>query len=75
MTTPTHEPLCDLLIVGAGPAGMAAALAAAPGCRSVTLIDDDAAPGGQIWRAGPAAKHPAQLLEAGGQYHRVEFSL
>ena len=62
MTTPTHEPRCDLLVVGAGPAGMAAALAAAPSGKSVTLIDDNAAPGGQIWRAGPTAKHPAQLL-------------
>lgn len=40
----------DVLIVGAGPAGMAAAAAAAEHGRKVTLIDDNATPGGQIWR-------------------------
>lgn len=41
---------CDVLVVGAGPAGIAAAVsAAAHGCR-VVVVDDNAAPGGQIWR-------------------------
>jgi NADPH-dependent 2,4-dienoyl-CoA reductase/sulfur reductase-like enzyme len=42
-----------LLIVGAGPAGLAAALAASGHGQAVTLIDDNALPGGQIWRGGP----------------------
>lgn len=46
---------CDVLIVGAGPAGMAAAVAAAPGGASIVVIDDNPAPGGQIWRDGPGA--------------------
>ena len=41
----------DLLIVGAGPAGMAAAVAARRHGLSVLVVDDQAAPGGQIWRA------------------------
>jgi NADPH-dependent 2,4-dienoyl-CoA reductase/sulfur reductase-like enzyme len=41
----------DLLIVGAGPAGMAAAVAARRHGLSVLVIDDQPAPGGQIWRA------------------------
>jgi len=49
---------CDLLIVGAGPAGMAAALAAAPSGASIAVIDDNPAPGGQIWRDGPGAALP-----------------
>ena len=49
---------CDLLIVGAGPAGMAAALAAAPSGASIVVIDDNPAPGGQIWRDGPGAHLP-----------------
>ena len=53
---------CDLLIVGAGPAGMAAALAAAPSSASITLLDDNPAPGGQIWRDGPASQLPPQAL-------------
>jgi D-hydroxyproline dehydrogenase subunit alpha len=47
---------CDVLVVGAGPAGMAAAVAAgSAGCR-VVMLDDNASPGGQIWR-GAAATH------------------
>jgi NADPH-dependent 2,4-dienoyl-CoA reductase/sulfur reductase-like enzyme len=53
----THLALehCDLLIVGAGPAGMAAAVAAAPSGASIVVIDDNPAPGGQIRRDGPGA--------------------
>ncbi|MBC3915958.1 NAD(P)/FAD-dependent oxidoreductase [Undibacterium sp. CY18W] len=43
----------DVLIVGAGPAGLAAALAAtAQAGVTVTIIDENPAPGGQIWRGG-----------------------
>ena len=44
------EERCRVLIIGAGPAGMAAACAAAESATSVTVLDDNAAPGGQIWR-------------------------
>lgn len=57
MTTMALEH-CDLLIVGAGPAGMAAAVAAAPSGASIVVIDDNPAPGGQIWRDGPGAALP-----------------
>ncbi|HEU4711679.1 MAG TPA: FAD/NAD(P)-binding oxidoreductase [Pyrinomonadaceae bacterium] len=44
-----HE--CDALIVGAGPAGLAAAFRAAQdGRRRVTVVDDSPDAGGQIWR-------------------------
>jgi NADPH-dependent 2,4-dienoyl-CoA reductase/sulfur reductase-like enzyme len=44
----------DIVIVGAGPAGMAAVMAARKSGASVAVIDDNHAPGGQIWRgAGP----------------------
>lgn len=42
----------DVLVVGAGPAGMAAAIAAATCNKSVLVLDDNAAAGGQIWRKG-----------------------
>ena len=58
MTAMTLEH-CDVLIVGAGPAGMAAAVAAAPSGASIVVIDDNPAPGGQIWRDGPGATLPA----------------
>lgn len=41
----------DLLIVGAGPAGMAAAVTARRHGLDVLVVDDQPAPGGQIWRA------------------------
>lgn len=50
---------CDILILGAGPAGMAAALSAAACDKQVIILDDNPAPGGQIWRAGPQATQPA----------------
>jgi NADPH-dependent 2,4-dienoyl-CoA reductase/sulfur reductase-like enzyme len=54
-----HDSHCDLLIIGAGPAGMAAALAAAPSGRAIVLVDDNPAAGGQIWRDGPGTTLPA----------------
>jgi NADPH-dependent 2,4-dienoyl-CoA reductase/sulfur reductase-like enzyme len=42
----------DVLIVGAGPAGVAAAVAASGRGKSVTVVDDNPALGGQIWRGG-----------------------
>jgi D-hydroxyproline dehydrogenase subunit alpha len=42
----------DVIVVGAGPAGIAAATAAARHGRSVFLLDDNPAAGGQIWRSG-----------------------
>lgn len=50
----------DLLIIGAGPAGMAAALAAASSAARIVLLDDNPLPGGQIWRNGPQASLPNQ---------------
>src|SRR6187455_1374998 len=42
----------DILIVGGGPAGMSAAVAAAQNKNvKVTVVDDNPRLGGQIWRA------------------------
>ncbi|TDF82508.1 FAD/NAD(P)-binding oxidoreductase [Pseudomonas sp. H9] len=53
----------NLLIIGAGPAGLAAAQAAAPTAARIILLDDNPQPGGQIWRAGPKANVPAQARQ------------
>ena len=45
-----EETQVDVAVVGGGPAGMAAAVAARQAGASVVLIDEYAAPGGQIWR-------------------------
>lgn len=44
---------CDLTVVGAGPAGMAAAATAAENGLSVTVIDSGTGFGGQYWRQPP----------------------
>ena len=41
---------CDFLVIGAGPAGMAAAATAARLGVATLLVDEQAAPGGQIYR-------------------------
>lgn len=45
----------DLAVIGAGPAGVAAALSAADSGLSVVVIDEQQRPGGQIFRQPPKA--------------------
>ncbi|KVR71324.1 FAD/NAD(P)-binding oxidoreductase [Burkholderia cepacia] len=45
----------DIAIVGAGPAGLSAARAAARSGATVAIVDDNPRAGGQIWRQGAAA--------------------
>jgi len=52
----------DLAVVGAGPAGMTAAVAAARAGCTVSVLDLGERPGGQYWRFGPATSD--------GRYHR-----
>lgn len=44
----TRHGHCDILVVGAGPAGLMAALSAARGGAKVMLVDDQAEPGGSL---------------------------
>jgi len=50
----------DTIVVGAGPAGIAAAVCAAESGACVALLDDNPAPGGQIWRRGAAQSSAAR---------------
>ncbi len=52
--------LRDLAIVGAGPAGLAAAVAAAAIGLDTVLVDEQPAPGGQIYRGAEAASFAQQ---------------
>ena len=45
----------EVLVVGAGPAGIAAAVCAAACGKRVGLVDDNFKPGGQIWRGDTGA--------------------
>ncbi|MGV5624289.1 FAD-dependent oxidoreductase, partial [Burkholderia pseudomallei] len=53
----------DVAIVGAGPAGLAAARAAARSGCTVAIVDDNPRAGGQVWRHGPHAA-PGALARA-----------
>ncbi|HET9713501.1 MAG TPA: FAD-dependent oxidoreductase, partial [Pyrinomonadaceae bacterium] len=55
--------VCDVLVVGAGPAGMAAAYRAAQSRARVAVVDDNPAAGGQIWR-GEQAKPASREAQA-----------
>jgi thioredoxin reductase len=41
----------DVVVIGAGPAGLAAAASTANAGLSTLLLDENAGPGGQVWRA------------------------
>jgi D-hydroxyproline dehydrogenase subunit alpha len=54
---------CDVLVVGAGPAGLAAAWRAARSGLRVSVVDDNPAAGGQIWRGEQAKPSSAEAQE------------
>ena len=60
----------DVVVIGAGPAGMAAAAAAARAGASVAVLDEQPAPGGQIYRAVEAVQRnrPADMSFMGSAY-------
>src|SRR5258708_37727998 len=54
-----------IVVVGAGPAGIAAALRANECGALVAVIDDTPAPGGQIWRGDNANDWLARFRQSG----------
>src|SRR3954468_21144163 len=52
----------DVVVVGAGPAGLAAARRASESGKRVAIVDDNPAPGGQIWRGEPLTLPNAKLI-------------
>ncbi|MFF9631828.1 FAD-dependent oxidoreductase [Streptomyces fradiae] len=57
----------DLVVVGAGPAGMAAAATALAGGLRVVLLDSGTALGGQYWRHPP--EHARAAIPTGDLHH------
>lgn len=53
----------DVAVVGAGPAGIAAAISAAEAGAAVLVIDAVVAPGGQIWRHRDRSTLPARARQ------------
>ncbi|SFF51606.1 FAD-dependent oxidoreductase [Aureimonas phyllosphaerae] len=72
LPTQILERSVDVLVVGAGPAGLAAAEAAARHGASVTVLDERPGPGGQFYkqRQGMAARDP-QMREGATLIERV----
>jgi D-hydroxyproline dehydrogenase subunit alpha len=61
----------DVLVIGAGPAGMAAALRAAECGVRVGLVDDNARSGGQIWR-GSSDEHSEDAARWGKRLRNAD---
>ena len=75
--SPKDYAFCDLLVVGAGPAGLSAAIAAAGQGLEVLLVEEQPRPGGSLaWqRAGdPASRRQlADLLEQVASHTSIEL--
>jgi len=73
----TFEPVnsqryeCDVLIVGAGPAGLAAAYRVFESGREATVVDDNPHAGGQIWRG---EKEKSASTSARAWFERIRNS-
>jgi sarcosine oxidase subunit alpha len=66
--TPKRYDFCDVLVVGAGPSGMAAAVAAAEAGASVVLVDENAHIGGSLgYQRGGVPGAPGDLDELRGR--------
>ncbi|QEI07176.1 FAD-dependent oxidoreductase [Pigmentiphaga aceris] len=58
----------DVVVIGAGPAGMSAAIGLRALDLSVLVVDEQGAPGGQIWRAVEAVAHTSTGTLLGAEY-------
>ncbi len=65
----TDPDAVDIVVVGAGPAGLAAACCAAECGRRVAVVDDNPDRGGQIWRG---ERRTPVTKESRGWFQRVE---
>jgi sarcosine oxidase, subunit alpha len=75
--TPKEYATCDLLVVGAGPAGLSAAIAAAELGARVLLVDEQPHPGGSLnWQHAQNAAargRLGELLDRAGSFGNLEI--
>jgi NADPH-dependent 2,4-dienoyl-CoA reductase/sulfur reductase-like enzyme len=65
----------DVLVVGAGPAGLSAAIAAAEDGKRVLVLDQGIRAGGQIWRHRSPAMLPADARDTLDRVRRAGVSI
>ncbi|MDB5355440.1 MAG: pyridine nucleotide-disulfide oxidoreductase [Phycisphaerales bacterium] len=65
----------DVIVIGAGPAGLAAACCASESGRRVAVIDDNPAAGGQIWRAQEDHPSTADASQWFDRVRKCDFAL
>jgi len=75
--TSKSEPTFDVTVVGSGPAGLAAAAAAARAGARTSIVDAGTGPGGQYWRHphGVSIADVAHLHHDLATYHRLVAGL
>lgn len=64
----------DVLVIGAGPAGMAAAVRAAEHGAHVGIVDDNATCGGQIWRGASENGQSQDAARWSGLLHTADVT-
>lgn len=71
METSRSKPSVDVAVIGAGPAGLAAAVAAASAAATVAVVDAEPVVGGQFWRhpAGNGQRGAVTDGEVAGLHH------
>jgi thioredoxin reductase/bacterioferritin-associated ferredoxin len=73
MNRPVEMLNCDLLVIGAGPAGLTAATRAAGLGLDTVLIDEQPAPGGQIYRAINSSPVQNRAILGTDYWHGLEL--
>ena len=75
--TPKRYDFCDVLVIGAGPSGLSAALAAADAGASVLIADENALPGGsgffQLGGEAPRRAATQSLLDRVTAHQRIRL--
>lgn len=78
-TTPKDYAFCDLLVIGAGPAGLSGALAAADSGAQVLVVDESARAGGSLnwqWAAnGAGRKLREELVERVADHPNIKLRM
>ncbi|MBW4553031.1 MAG: FAD-dependent oxidoreductase [Aphanocapsa sp. GSE-SYN-MK-11-07L] len=73
ISTPKRYDFCDLLVVGAGPSGLSAALAAAERGADVVIVDENARAGGSGGYHYGTITQTANLLAAVAQHPQIRL--